>query len=190
MVICLSLFHYDFSAFLLKFAGIVFTSVKTLNHCTPKQKQFCPLFTWFPLLVCLEHAYTSYSEIFSNLKCWNVQKFALMLQAFSVGEPLWYRMSGFASKILGYFSCTHCLGRFCTCDIQKATYLLNIFNALVWLLLFYFSSVNHNAILMMATGSVLLLLNSFLGTWVSVFLFLMCATRKRIKKNPLFFVNC
>lgn len=89
----LSLFHYDFSAFLLKFAGIMFTLVKTLNHCTPKQKQFCPVFTWFPLLVCLEHAYTSYSEIFSDLKCWNVQKFALMLQAFSVGEPLWYRIS-------------------------------------------------------------------------------------------------
>lgn len=181
----LSLLYCDFSAFILKFAVIIFTLVKTINHITPKPKQFCPLFTLFPLLVWLEHAYSSYSEIFSNLKCSEICFDALCI--FWLGASLVWNESGFASKLLGYFSCAHSLGKLCTCDIQKATYLLDFFYAPVWL--FYFLSVNHNAILMMATGRVLLFLNSFLGMWVSVFQFLVCAISKRIKNSSLF-VNC
>lgn len=123
----LSLLYCDFSAFILKFAVIIFTLVKTINHITPKPKQFCPLFTLFPLLVWLEHAYSSYSEIFSNLKCSEICFDALCI--FWLGASLVWNESGFASKLLGYFSCAHSLGKLCTCDIQKATYLLDFFYA-------------------------------------------------------------
>lgn len=80
----LPLFHYDFSAFLLKFAGIILTLVKTIKHAVSKRKQFCPLFTWFALLVWLELA-----TLRSFLTC-NVEMFRNLLwyfRHFLIGSP-------------------------------------------------------------------------------------------------------
>lgn len=119
---------------------------------------------------------------------WNVEMFRNLLwyfRHFLIGSPFCMEWVRICFQNIGVFfirSLSWKILYLWSCDIQKATYLLNSFYALVWLFfsLFYFSSVNHNAVLMMATGCVLLFLNSFLGMWVSVLLFLVCAISKRI----------